>query len=50
MSAFHAEMLASGSVRMFRGAIEHWSYEPLREKERVAALVREAYLQRRGAP
>ncbi len=36
----------SGRVRLFKGQIESWTYPPLREMERIARLVREAYLSR----
>jgi len=45
-SRFHKSLEASGRIRPFGGRIENWSYEPLREMERVARLVREAYLAR----
>ncbi len=45
-SRFHVSLEASGRIRPFSGQIESWSYEPLREMERVAGLVREAYLAR----
>jgi uncharacterized protein len=45
-SRFHNILEASGRIRPFNGKIESWSYEPLREMERVAGLVREAYLAR----
>lgn len=41
--AFHQSLLASGRVRRFNGALERWQYEPLRDKERVAALIEQAY-------
>jgi len=43
IAAFQRAMLASGRVRLFNGVLETWHYEPLREKERVAGLVRAAY-------
>lgn len=42
-AAFHRSLLDSGRIRPFSGTLDHWKYEPLREKERVAALVRQAY-------
>ena len=35
----HAALQARGAVRPFTGALETWSYEPLRETERAAAEV-----------
>ncbi len=40
---FHQKLYDLGCMRVFTGALEHWTYEPLRERERVAVLVREAY-------
>ena len=37
----------SGQIRFFEGRIETWAYEPLREMERIASLIQEAYLARR---
>ena len=50
IAAFHRSFLASGRIRPFNGVLEHWHYEPLREKERVATLVREAYRTRATMP
>jgi mitochondrial fission protein ELM1 len=36
---FHAELAALGVIRWFDGALESWSYTPLRETERAAAEV-----------
>jgi hypothetical protein len=36
---FHQDLAARGVSRPFAGAIEHWSYDPLRETERAAAEV-----------
>jgi mitochondrial fission protein ELM1 len=41
--AFHRSLIATNRLRYFNGELEDWHYEPLREKERVAALVRRAY-------
>jgi uncharacterized protein len=41
---FHAGMQKTGRTRPFNGRIESWSYEPMREMERVARIVRDAYL------
>jgi mitochondrial fission protein ELM1 len=43
---FHRGLEASGRIRFFKGLIESWSYEPLREMERVAQFIRNAYLAR----
>ena len=45
-SRFHRRLQESGRIRAFDGRIETWTYEPLREMERVAGLVQEAYLAR----
>ena len=49
-SRFHRSLEKSGRIRPFEGRIESWAYEPLREMERIAQLVRDAYLSRQGAP
>lgn len=43
---FHRSLQDSGRTRVFDGRIETWTYEPLREMERIARLIREAYLSR----
>ena len=43
---FHRSLEESGRTRPFKGQIESWTYQPLREMERVARLIREAYLAR----
>jgi len=45
-SRFHRSLRESGRTRVFQGPIEAWTYEPLREMERVAHLIRDAYLSR----
>lgn len=37
---FHAQMRDAGLVRPFRGALQDWSYPPLDETGRIAAMVR----------
>jgi mitochondrial fission protein ELM1 len=37
---FHRAFEAAGLTRPFAGRLESWSYEPPRETERVAALIR----------
>ncbi len=41
---FQRGLTDSGRIRFFKGAIESWAYEPLREMERVAGLIQQAYL------
>jgi uncharacterized protein len=43
LDAFHRSLIESGRIRPFRGALEQWSYPPLLEKDRIAALVRRRY-------
>ncbi|MGO9487027.1 MAG: mitochondrial fission ELM1 family protein [Rhodomicrobium sp.] len=43
---FHRSLQESGRTRPFAGQVETWTYEPLREMERVARLISEAYLAR----
>jgi mitochondrial fission protein ELM1 len=45
-SRFHRSLEATGRIRLFKGGIESWTYEPLREMNRIARLVQEAYLSR----
>ena len=46
---FHADLLARDAARPWRGAPEHWTYEPLRETERAAAAVLRRWNERRSA-
>lgn len=46
---FHADLLARGAARPWRGAPEHWTYAPLRETERAAAEVLRRRADRRRA-
>lgn len=41
LAAFHARLRAEGYTRPFAGRLEHWTYPPLRETERVGALLAE---------
>ncbi len=43
---FQRGLEESGRIRFFKGKIETWAYEPLREMERIASLIQEAYLSR----
>ncbi|MBT3069333.1 mitochondrial fission ELM1 family protein [Rhodomicrobium sp. Az07] len=43
---FVRRLEASGRVRYFDGRIETWTYEPLREMDRVAQILRRAFLAR----
>ena len=45
-SRFQRGLEESGRIRFFRGEIETWAYEPLREMERMASLIQQAYLSR----
>jgi uncharacterized protein len=45
-SRFHRSLESTGRVRPFKGQIESWTYTPLREMERIARLIQEAYLSR----
>ncbi len=44
-SAFHQSLLDTNRIRWFEGKLESWTYEPLQEVNRAAALIREAYEQ-----
>ncbi len=43
---FQSGLQESGRIRFFNGTIETWTYEPLREMERIASLIQQAYLSR----
>lgn len=43
---FHHNLAENGRIRFFDGHIQSWTYEPLREMERIAGLIQEAYLSR----
>ncbi len=43
---FQRSLEGSERIRFFKGAIEAWSYEPLREMQRIAGLIQQAYLSR----
>jgi mitochondrial fission protein ELM1 len=45
-SRFHRSLEHSGRIRLFKGEIERWDYEPLREMQRVARAIQHAYLSR----
>jgi uncharacterized protein len=47
LTQFHATLQNEGFTRAFTGALEHWSYTPVRETERIANIVRE-HLNRRN--
>ncbi len=49
-SRFHQRLEKTGRIRFFNGNIERWSYEPLREMERIAKLIQEAYLSQTWGP
>jgi mitochondrial fission protein ELM1 len=46
---FHESFVAAGYTRPFTGRLESWSYDPPRETERVAALIREKLKQKAEA-
>lgn len=46
---FHAALLAHGAARTFTGALDSWSYPPLRETERAAAAVLERLAAKRSS-
>src|SRR6185312_1778631 len=41
LKEFHRALQNGGVTRPFTGTIERWSYEPIRETERIAKIVRE---------
>ncbi|MEO0427078.1 MAG: mitochondrial fission ELM1 family protein [Pseudomonadota bacterium] len=44
LRAFHDALRAQGASRTFEGRIEHWSYPPLAEADRLAAVVADRLL------
>ena len=43
---FQRSLEKSGRIRFYKGQLETWDYEPLREMERIANLIQQAYLAR----
>jgi uncharacterized protein len=43
LDVFHRSLIDSGRIRLFGGTLEQWTYPPLLEKDRIAALVRRRY-------
>jgi mitochondrial fission protein ELM1 len=46
---FHRALLDAGLTRPFDGRLEQWSYEPPRETQKVAEIVRERIMRSRAA-
>lgn len=46
----HDSLIARGAARRFTGQIDQWTYEPLREADRVADLIVSKLLDRHPAP
>ena len=46
----HDSLIAKGAARRFTGNLDLWTYEPLREADRVADLIVEKLLERHPAP
>ncbi|MFN4225267.1 MAG: mitochondrial fission ELM1 family protein [Hyphomonas sp.] len=46
----HETLIARGAARRFTGSLDQWTYEPLREADRVADLIVEKLLARYPAP
>lgn len=40
LNALHANLMAAGAVRVFEGRLESWSYNPLRDAEKVAGEIK----------
>lgn len=49
-SNFHQSLIARGCARWFEGRLDCWSYEPLREADRVADHIVEGVLRRHPQP
>jgi mitochondrial fission protein ELM1 len=48
LARFHDALIAHGAARWYVGALETWTYTPLREADRAAALILEVLAARRG--
>ncbi|MFN3911882.1 mitochondrial fission ELM1 family protein [Hyphomonas sp.] len=46
----HESLIARGAARRFTGTLDQWTYEPLREADRVADLIVAELLKRHPAP
>ena len=46
----HDSLIKHGAARHFTGALDQWTYEPLREADRVADLIVAKLLERFPAP
>jgi uncharacterized protein len=46
----HESLIARGAARRFTGTLDQWTYEPLREADRVADLIVAKLLERHPAP
>lgn len=46
----HESLIGRGAARWFSGALDQWTYEPLREADRVADLIVEKLLERYPPP
>lgn len=46
----HESLIARGAARRFTGTLDQWTYEPLREADRVADLIVARLLERHPAP
>ena len=46
----HESLIARGAARRFTGTLDQWTYEPLREADRVADLIVANLLERHPAP
>ena len=49
-SSFHKSLIERGIARWFDGKVEHWTYPPLREIDRVADAIMEKLLERYPQP
>lgn len=47
--SFHEALRSAGCIRTFDGTLQNWSYDPLNEMVRVAALIAGQYRARAGA-
>lgn len=48
LDAFHENVTRAGIARIFEGTLENWAYEPLRDSERIAGVIRRQLINKRN--
>jgi mitochondrial fission protein ELM1 len=46
---FHTVLMDHGITRRFAGKVEHWSYDPPNDTEKIAAIVYDHFRQSRAS-